>query len=241
MPDFSYNPGISYRGDAYTYQGLDALGQGIGAFLQNQKKHAEEVAANQAQDAKNQVLYNHLSQLPPSPITGRPYLTQDDMLSFQKGSLAQRQKIMEAAAANAATDTALFNQNFVNQSHAANTFQSYQSGLNDQARTGLLNRPPSVQQVQGAAPGTGVISGSGLTPTLTQPVAPLTQVPVLDQNGLPTGRTAVTGGNLQHTVLNDAPFKPSIQPITGPDGTQVNIFHKAPNQFRRLRPAREPP
>ena len=100
---------------------------------------------------------------------------------------------MAAAAANAATDTALFNQNFVNQSHAANTFQSYQSGLNEQARTGLLNRPPSVQQVQGAAPGTGVISGSGLTPTLTQPVAPLTQVPVLDQNGVPTGRTAVYG------------------------------------------------
>ena len=38
MPDFSYNPGISYRGDAYTYQGLDALGQGIGSFLQNQHK-----------------------------------------------------------------------------------------------------------------------------------------------------------------------------------------------------------
>ena len=112
MPDFSYNPGISYRGDAYTYQGLDALGQGIGSFLQNQKKHAEEVAANQAQDAKNQVLYNHLSQLPPSPITGRPYLTQDDMLKFQTGSLKQRQGIMEAAAANAATDTALFNQQF---------------------------------------------------------------------------------------------------------------------------------
>ena len=124
MPDFSYNPGISYRGDAYTYQGLDALGQGIGSFLQNQKKHAEEVAANQAQDAKNQVLYNHLSQLPPSPITGRPYLTQDDMLAFQKGSLAQRQKIMEAAAANAATDTALLNQQFINQGrHAANTFR----------------------------------------------------------------------------------------------------------------------
>ena len=224
MPDFSYNPGISYRGDAYTYQGLDALGQGIGSFLQNQRKHAEEVAANQAQDAKNQVLYNHLSQLPPSPITGRPYLTQDDMLSFQKGSLAQRQKIMEAAAANAATDTALQSQQFINQGRQANT------GF-DVARTGLITNPPRMQQVQGAAPGTGVISGSGLTPTLTQPVAPLTQVPVLDQNGVPTGRTAVTGGNLQHTVLNDAPFKPSIQPITGPDGTPVNIFHKAPNQF----------
>ena len=85
MPDFSYNPGICYRGDAYTYQGLDALGQGIGSFLQNQRKHAEEVAANQAEDAKNQVLYNHLSQLPPSPITGRPYLTQDDMLCIPEG------------------------------------------------------------------------------------------------------------------------------------------------------------
>ena len=150
---------------------------------------------------------------------------------FKRGVRNSQDGILSAAAANAATDTALFNQNFVNQSHAANTFQGYQSGLNEQARTGLLNRPPSVQQVQGAAPGTGVISGSGLTPTLTQPVAPLTQVPVLDQNGVPTGRTAVTGGNLQHTVLNDAPFKPSIQPITGPDGTPVNIFHKAPNQF----------
>ena len=58
------------------------------------------------------------------------------------------------------------------------------------------------------------------------------QVPVWDSTtGLPTGRTAVTGGNLPHTVLNDAPFKPSIEPITGPNGTQVNIFHKAPESI----------
>ena len=48
MPDFSDNPGISYRGDAYTYQGLDALGQGIGASCKTSVKHAEEVAATQA-------------------------------------------------------------------------------------------------------------------------------------------------------------------------------------------------
>ena len=229
MADFSYNPGVTPNAAAYTYQGLnslgDALGQGIGSFLQNQRKHAEEVAANQAQDAKNQVLYNHLSQLPPSPITGRPYLTQDDMLAFQKGSLAQRQKIMEAAAANAATDTALQNQQFINQGRQANT------GF-DVARTGLITNPPRMQPVQGAPPGTAVTSGGGITPTLSQPAAPLMQVPVWDSTtGQPTGRTAVTGGNLPHTVLNDAPFKPSIEPITGPNNTQVNIFHKAPGQF----------
>ena len=232
MPDFSYNPGISYRGDAYTYQGLDALGQGIGSFLQNQKKHAEEVAANQAQDAKNQVLYNHLSQLPPSPITGRPYLTQDDMLKFQTGSLKQRQGIMEAAAANAATDTALFNQSFVNDLHKASAYNQAAGGYKDIAQGNLYTQPPKQQPVQGAAPGTGVISGAGLTPTLTQPQMPLVESPVLDATtGLPTGRTGVSGGGMAHTVLNDAPFKASIETIPGPNNTPVNIFHKAPNQF----------
>jgi hypothetical protein len=221
---FSYNPGITNQVAAYNYAGMDALGQGIQGFLENQRKYAEEAAATEAMKAKNQVLFNHLSQLPPSPITGKPYLTQDDMLAFYKGSPKQQEGIMSAAAANAATDTALQNQQFINQGRQANT--GY-----DLARTGLITNPPRMQAVQGAPLGTAVTSGGGITPTLSQPAAPLTQVPVLDQNGVPTGRTAVTGGNLPHTVLNDAPFKPSIEPITGPNNTQVNIFHKAPGQF----------
>lgn len=231
MPDFSYNPGISYRGDAYTYQGLDALGQGIGSFLQNQRKHVEEVQALQAQDQKNQLILNHAASMGNSPITGQPYISQDDLLKYSQLGLKQRTGFAEGIAANLATDTALRNQQFVNQLHNASAYNQAAGGYKDIAQGNMYTQPPTQQPVQGAAQGTGIISGAGLTPTLTQPVAPLTQVPVLDQNGVPTGRTAVTGGNLQHTVLNDAPFKPSIQPITGPDGTQVNIFHKSPNDF----------
>ena len=215
MPDFSYNPGISYRGDAYTYQGLDALGQGIGSFLQNQKKHAEEVAANQAQDAKNQVLYNHLSQLPPSPITGRPYLTQDDMLSFQKGSLAQRQKIMEAAAANAATDTALFNQNFVHHLHKASAYQAAGEGYNAIAHGNAINYPPAPAPITGrpipGAPGTTAITGGNIKdPVIKGDVTPNLGVPVTGAPipGAP-GMTVITGQDIKNPVLKGDVDSPS--------------------------------
>ena len=87
---------------------------------------------------------------------------------------------MEAAAANAATDTALFNQSFVNDLHKASAYNQAAGGYKDIAQGNLYTQPPKQQPVQGAAPGTGVISGAGLTPTLTQPQTPLVESPVLD-------------------------------------------------------------
>ena len=50
MADFTYAPGITNQAAAYNFQGLSALGQGLQSFLQNQQKHAEEMAALQAED-----------------------------------------------------------------------------------------------------------------------------------------------------------------------------------------------
>jgi hypothetical protein len=202
---FSYNPQVTPNQDKYIYAGMDALGQGLGSFLQQQRKHAEEMIALKAQDAKNQVILQHAATTI-NPATGQPYLSQDDVSKYYQGSLKDKTGIAEGLGANIAFDTAIRNQQIVNQGHQAAAY--------NQSAEGYRN----------------LVTGTNLA--YPKPAGPVVQVPVIDSTtGQPTGRTAVTGGDLPHTQLNDAPFTPSIQAITGPDGKLVNIFHKAPNQF----------
>ena len=101
-----------------------------------------------------------------SPITGKPYVTPDDITKYSQLGLKQRTGFAQGVAANLATDTALQNQAFVNQLHGANTYQSAAAGGLDLARTGLITNPRPVPPVQAVpvpgATGVTAITGGGL-------------------------------------------------------------------------------
>lgn len=166
MP-INYNPQVQPRADYWTAQGFGALAQGLQTGIEEARKRQMEQEMLQAQDAKNQVILNHAATL--QRPDGTPYLTPDDMLAYQKGSLKQRQGIAEGVAANIATDTAMQNQQLMSQVHQANALQSRGAGAYDYARANQITNPPTAPPLTVATLPTGtgkstvsVLTGGGL-------------------------------------------------------------------------------
>jgi hypothetical protein len=81
-----YNPGVSYQGGQFLFQGLSQMGQGIeeGTFKAIQRmdeQQKEQQMLNEAVQAASMIN---------DPNTGKPYFGVEDMAKFQAGSLAQK-------------------------------------------------------------------------------------------------------------------------------------------------------
>lgn len=171
MP-INYNPGITNNAAQYTFQGLQGLGQGIGAGIQDymKRQQEEELKAQQMEHdiSKADTIIGHAK--------GTPYLSTEDYNAYMNSSGKKRLGIAEGIAANMATDMIMGQNRQKDLYQAAQIANLGANTANTQQRTYDAQNPPKVQ--------------------------PLHRVPITDsRTGAEVG-SAVTGGGLTQPKID---------------------------------------